>query len=214
MESDKTTLNESAKYSGDPWVPGNQYFVLAEENMDQSWKKLIWPVIKDCNFEIVVDLAAGHGRNSAKLIEYASKLIVMDIQPGNVEVCRKRFEGNLNVTSTICSGYDLSPLPDESVTLVYSFDAMVHFNPDVVQSYLNDTYRTLKPGGRGFFHHSNFTGGKDWKTNPGSRNYMSKAIFADYAKVAGLSLLDQRVIDWGQRPQLDCLTLVEKPPVG
>ena len=55
---------------------------------------------------------------------------------------------------------------------------MVHFESDVIRSYLRDTMRVLEPGGRGFFHHSNYTGGEDWRTNPSSRNFMSQAFFS------------------------------------
>jgi SAM-dependent methyltransferase len=129
----------------------------------------------------------------------------MDIEPGNVDVCRKRFADRLNATAMVCNGFDLQPIPGSSITLVYCFDAMVHFNPDVVKSYLYDTYRVLKPGGRGFFHHSNYTGGPDWKLNPASRTYMSAAIFAGYAKEAGLSIIRQHVINGDRHADLDCL---------
>ena len=203
-------LERSAKYSGDPWVSSNPYFTHAEGSMNQSWAKRIWPFIQDCDFSAAIDLAAGHGRNSEKLLERAGSLVVMDIQAGNVEICRKRFAGRPNVKAMLCNGFDLQPVEDDSITLVYCFDAMVHFNPDVVQSYLADTHRVLKPGGRGFFHHSNYTGGKDWKLNPASRNYMSAAMFADKAKQAGLSVVRQVVIDWSNHRNLDCLSLVQR----
>ena len=68
----------------------------------------------------------------------------------------------------------------------------------------------LAPGGRGFFHHSNYTGGHDWRTNPSSRNFMTKELFAHYARKEGLNVISQRVINWGSNPGIDCLTLVEQ----
>ncbi len=38
---------------------------------------------------------------------------------------------------------------------------------------------------------------------------MSKQLFAYLANRAGLTVLEQRVIDWGKK-DLDCITLVEK----
>jgi SAM-dependent methyltransferase len=109
------------------------------------------------------------------------------------------------------SGYDLRPAEDGVFTLVYCFDAMVHFEKEVVRSYLRDTARVLKPGGRGFFHHSNYTGGRDWRTNPHSRNFMCRELFAAYAQIEGLRVLRQDVLNWGHIHGLDCLSLVEKP---
>jgi SAM-dependent methyltransferase len=203
-------LQAQAAYSGDPWNPRNPYFAHAEGFMDGLWKRLVYPFIEGSDFSATLDLAAGHGRSSAKLLRHARILSIMDIQPGNVEVCRTRFKGHPNVTYHVNNGYDLRPIGDGSLTLVYCFDAMVHFESDVVRSYLRDTHRVLAPGGRAFFHHSNYTGGEDWRTNPSSRNFMSKEFFAHYARKEGLKVLRQEVINWGPHQNLDCLTLVER----
>ena len=113
--------------------------------------------------------------------------------------------------AVVNNGYDLQPIPSSSVTLIYCFDAMVHFDSDVVRSYLRDAFRVLVAGGRGFFHHSNYTGGDDWRANPGSRGFMSAALFSHYAGKEGLRILRQSIIDWGGIRGLDCLTLVERP---
>jgi SAM-dependent methyltransferase len=135
----------------------------------------------------------------------------MDIQPGNIEVCKQRFAGRKGIDFLVNNGYDLEPVPDGDVTLVYCFDAMVHFDSDVIRSYLRDTRRVLAPKARGFFHHSNYTGGHDWRTNPQARNFMTKEMFAHYALKEGLNVLSQQVIDWSDEPKIDCLTLVEQP---
>lgn len=207
----ESKLRELAAYSGDPWDSQNAYFALAEPHMARLWGDLVFPFIKECDFTETLDLAAGIGRNSAILVDLAKTLSIMDIQPGNIEACRQRFAGRSNVSCYVNNGFDLRPAPDESLTLVYCFDAMVHFDSDIVRSYLRDTRRVLKPGGRGFFHHSNYTGGYDWKTNPESRNFMSKAFFAHYAQKEGLIVLAQQEIQWSGIPALDCLTLVGRP---
>jgi SAM-dependent methyltransferase len=201
-----------AAYSGDPWGPTNAYFDHAEPFMDQAWDMLIWPMLKGLDLRVVVDLAAGHGRNGRKLIEHCERLIILDIQPGNVERCQARFAADPRVTCHVNSGFDLRPVPDASVSLVYCFDAMVHFDSDVVRAYLADTRRVLVPGGHGFFHHSNYTGGDDWRTGPHSRGFMSRDLFGHYARKEGLSVLDQRVIDWADARELDCVSLVRRDP--
>ncbi len=210
-ESDMCSIKKSANYSGDPWRPTNTYFRDAESGMDYCWTKHIWPVISECDFSFVFDLAAGHGRNSSKLAPMAGNLVIQDIQAGNIDVCKERFRGAKNIEFLVGNGYDFSPTQDARISLIYCFDAMVHFNRDVVRSYLLDAFRVLRPGGKGFFHHSNYTGGNDWRANPAGRNYMSACIFADICKEAGLSVVSQQVIDWGGHKNLDCLTLVERP---
>jgi SAM-dependent methyltransferase len=201
-------LRELAAYSGEPWNPENPYFAHAEAYMEELWDGLVWPFIEECNFSHTVDLAAGHGRNSVKLARLAGHLTIMDIQPGNVETCQQRFLERQGVDYYVNNGFDMQPLGAGDVTLVYCFDAMVHFDSDVIRSYLRDTHRVLAPGGRGFFHHSNYSGGHDWRTNPSSRNFMTKELFAHYALKEGLNIVTQQVINWGSTPNIDCLTLV------
>jgi SAM-dependent methyltransferase len=162
------------------------------------------------DFTHTLDLAAGHGRNSEFLLHYAEKLAIVDIQPANIEACRARFAGRPNVSFYIGNGYDLQPLADGSLTAIYCFDAMVHFDSDVVRSYLRDTYRVLCPGGRAFFHHSNYTGGHDWRTNVQGRNFMSRELFAHYADKERLKIIKQQVVDWGTDIALDCFSLLER----
>ena len=108
------------------------------------------------------------------------------------------------------NGYDLRPAETAGYSLVYCFDSMVHFHREVVRSYLMDTFRVLRPGGHGFFHHSNYTAGDDWHHNPASRAYMSRELFAQLADAAGLEVVDQRVMPWYGWPALDCLSLARK----
>lgn len=109
-------------------------------------------------------------------------------------------------------GYSLKGIGDYSVSLIYSFDSMVHFDNEVVQNYLKEIYRVLKPGSRGFIHHSNYVGnpGGNFMENPHCRNFMSKELFAHYCIRAGMNIIEQKPLDW-ELPALDCLTVFEKP---
>ncbi len=210
--SDKTAeLARLAAYSGDPWGANNSYFAHAEKYMDMAWDKNIFPFIDGCDFTHVVDLACGHGRNSTKLLPLATELIGIDIQASNIEVCRTRFATEPKASFLTNSGFDIADVPSGWATLIYTFDAMVHFEPEVVQNYLLDIHRALRPGGRAFMHHSNYTGGRDWRTNPSSRNYMSLEMMRRFVADAGLNLVRQKAINWGSHTDLDGLTLVEKP---
>jgi ubiquinone/menaquinone biosynthesis C-methylase UbiE len=210
MSTTDEELDGLAQYSAKPFTPEHPYFADAEQHLAWAWPNLVWPAISDCDFTAVIDLAAGHGRNCTELRKVAEHILVLDIQPGNVDVCRERFAGDPKFEFAVNNGYDLRPAGDADYTLVYCFDAMVHFHRDVIKAYLVDTLRVLKPGGHGFFHHSNYTGSDDWWTAPGNRAYMSKDLFAEYAREAGLAVVSQRVIDWGD-PEHDCLTLVRRP---
>ena len=210
--NDKTSeLARLAAYSGDPWKASNPYFAHAENHMEMSWEKHIRPFTEGCDFTNVVDLACGHGRNSAKLLPLCKQLIGLDIQNANVEVCRTRFAAERKARFLTNNGFDIADVPSNWATLIYTFDAMGHFEPEVVRNDLLDIHRALQPGGRAFLHHSNYTGGRDWKTNPAARNYMSLEMMRQFVTAAGLEIVRQKAIDWNKNEELDGLTLIEKP---
>jgi SAM-dependent methyltransferase len=203
-------LKALGRFSGDPWIPGNPYFAKAAGVIDRLWERLVWPLISDCDLTVSLDLAAGHGRNSVKLLPLSQHLFITDIQPGNVAVCDNKFSSSGKVTAFVGSGFDFRPVEDEKLTFIYCFDAMIHFDSDVVRSYLRDARRVLRPGGRGFFHHSNLMMGPKWQTNPANRNFMSAELFAHYATKEGHSIIRQKVIDWSIHKNIDCLTVIER----
>lgn len=204
-------LDLAARYAGDPWTPDNPYFAAAEPVMAQLWAEQIQPFIRGSDLRCVLDLATGHGRNAAVLLGQAERLILVDIQPGNVAHCRQRFGDDPRLRYLVNNGYDLADVADAEVTLLYCFDAMVHFDSDVVRAYLCEARRVLVPGGRAFLHHSNYHDGHDWRAAPHSRAFMSKRLMQHYAQKEGLSVMRQRVIDWGGVARLDCLSLLARP---
>ena len=151
-------------------------------------------------------------RNSNKLLAVAKKLYVVDLNEDNIRFCRQRFAAETRITYLRNDGFTLRSIPSDEITLVYCFDAMVHFDSDVVRSYLRDFYRVLKPEGYGFCHHSNYdrNPGGGPHDNPGWRNFMSQKLFFHYCKKEGFEIVQSQIIDWGT-PELDCVTLFRKP---
>ncbi len=210
----EAALDAAARYAGDPWTPQNPYFAAAEPMMERVWPELILPFIEGSDFACVLDLATGHGRNAAMLRPLAGRLILVDIQPGNIEICRRRFGDAPGVTYLINNGYDLRDVPSSEVTLLYSFDAMVHFDSDVVRAYLRDSRRILRPGGHAFLHHSNTVAhpGGDYRAEAHWRNFMSRELLAHYAAKEGLEVLRQQPVDWaGDGGFIDCFSLLRRP---
>ncbi|MFC7474381.1 class I SAM-dependent methyltransferase [Dankookia sp. GCM10030260] len=202
-------LDAAARHAGDLWLPDHPYFDAAEAGFAPLWP-IIEPFLQEADFTSVLDLATGRGRNAQKLLPLAGRLTLVDIRPENIAFCRRRFANDPRITYIANTGYDLRDVPDASVTLFYSFDAMVHFDSDVVRAYLAEARRVMVPGARAFLHHSNHTGGEDWMLAPHCRNFMSKALFAHYARKEGLTVLRQDVLDWGGVAALDCLSLLRR----
>jgi ubiquinone/menaquinone biosynthesis C-methylase UbiE len=211
-ERDRDQLARLAREIGENWVE-TPYFDQAEGDTDWHWHDFAFPMIQDCDFSVVLDLAAGHGRNAAKLLELAEKLYIVDVNEENVDFCRRRFHGDARVSFLVCDGISLTGVPDEEITLAYCFDSMVHFDSDVVRAYLGEFRRVLRPGGRGMCHHSNYSANPsadDFRDNPHWRNFMSRELFEHYCAKEGLVVIRSQLIEWGI-PDLDCITVFEKP---
>jgi SAM-dependent methyltransferase len=195
------------------------YFEHAEEYMPMQWERTIWPIIKDEDFTSTVDLACGHGRNSEFLRRYAKSIDLVDVNRMCVDACEKRFgtEKDGCVFRYYVTTGNSIPLPSNSVSLVYTWDAMVHFDKLVVRDYVHDVVRVLKPGGSAFLHHSNYgtiAPDSNWAKNHGSRSDMTAELMRRYAEEVGLKIKFQRLSGtadgWGM-DDLDCLSLLEKP---
>lgn len=197
------------------------YYDDAEPHMSWQWTQIIEPIVRDLDFEHVLELAPGHGRNTEFLRLRARTIQLVDVNPSCIEACRGRFGEELDgcrFSYHVTSGNDLSMIGDATVTLAYSFDSMVHFDKLVVRDYVQELARVLRPGGCAFLHHSNLGAvapNSDWARNVGNRSDMSAALMREYAQAAGLEVRFQRLSGladgWGQE-ELDCLTVLERPP--
>lgn len=161
----------------------------------------------------VIELGCGRGRHVNQYYSRANEITLVDILEKNITFCKDRFKDSKNIKYYQNNGFDLSELPDESYSALFTYDAMVHFEMFDVYNYLKETYRVLKIGGMALFHHSNLA--SDYRQtfkdsgNPGGRNFMSKELFAYLAYKAGFEIVEQQVIDWSL-PGMDCITLVRK----
>lgn len=215
-------LASSAAISGNPFKE-SAYFELAEQSMERHWQYFIEPIVGVRRYGLTVDLAVGWGRNTEKLRHISDQVIGVDINQECIDHCAKRFEGVDNVSFIKTDGTELKGIEDNSVDLMYCFDAMVHFEPEIVETYVKEFARVLKPGGLGFVHHSNWTKalGGNFQKQPHWRNYMSNTLFSYFVYRDGLKMLEQRVLDWdesipsdgkakGLVESLDCISCFTK----
>lgn len=195
------------------------YYEHAEPYMQMQWERTIWPIIKDEDFTSTLELACGHGRNTEFLRRYAKSIDLVDVNQTCVDACEKRFGAEKDgcvFRYHVTTGNSL-PVPSGSMSFVYTWDAMVHFDKLVVQDYVHDVFRALKPGGSAFLHHSNYgtvAPDSSWTKNHGSRSDMTAELMRKYAEEAGLKIKFQRLSGtadgWGI-DDLDCLSLLVKP---
>jgi SAM-dependent methyltransferase len=165
----------------------------------------------ELNVRALAELACGHGRHAAQIHTQVPAYALIDVVAENVAYCKERFKDAKNVVVIQNDGATFRPLPDACMSAVFCYDAMVHFEYDVVLSYIRDAHRLLESGGRALFHHSNLSAfpGRDHRKNPGGRNFMSRELFIHAARKAGFKIIESLIMDW-DAPATDCLTLMEK----
>jgi SAM-dependent methyltransferase len=195
----------------------------------EKWTGAFWDPASDFRrlFERLdvtrcAELACGHGRHAEQLLrlkpQHVQMLYCLDVIQNNIDVTSRRLAPFPRVRCMLSNGKDFQPIATGELTAIYCYDAMVHFSPDIVESYLADAYRALRPGGRALLHHSNLdapqTGQRPdshYGRNPHARNHMTLALFSALAASAGLRILETRARQWGEIADLDRLSLLERP---
>jgi SAM-dependent methyltransferase len=206
-----------------PWnADWERYYREADPIAVNQFDSMLALIGTDCfnGFDLseVLDFATGHGRMAEHFARRAKKIICCDIQPASVEFCRQRFSnGRPNCTfDFLCNSLDGIALPNSSLTFVYSWDAMVHFDAAMLSLYFRDFSRVLRPGGKGLIHHSNYAGVNPgattlWNVNPHCRASVSAGDVRALVEQVGMNTIGQYLMPWALDKDLDCLTVFQKP---
>jgi SAM-dependent methyltransferase len=178
----------------------------------------------------ILEIAPGFGRWTQYLKDLADRLVIVDLAERCIDSCRQRFADATNIEYHVNDGRSLDIVADGSVDFVFSFDSLVHAESDVLEAYLEQLGRKLKPDGIGFIHHSNigeYRGFSAIARRAPSRGFhrlvrhgalinltawrsesMTAARFADQCTRAGLACVGQEKINWEHGPYLiDALSL-------
>lgn len=217
---DRTTLNRE-KCAFHHIEGMNKYFDEAEgeELLSVFWGEgsVFKRLFQELDLNNVIELACGRGRHVSNYINLSKHITLVDILQKNIDICRMRFCDDERISYYKNQGFDLRELKNEEYTSIFSYDAMVHFELLDINSYLIDFYRVLKPGGRALIHHSNFDAMYDGRYDRSlvyGRSFMNYKIFSYLAAQAGFVVLDQQILRWHNLPDLDCVSLLEKPIKG
>jgi SAM-dependent methyltransferase len=139
----------------DPWSRGGDDWSDTFGGTDLLWDLVVLPRICHLLGGRTVEIAPGYGRMTAKLLPLVEHLTAADLNQNCVDACEERFVDAAHLEVYKNDGRTLAMIPDASVDFVFSFDALVHTDADVMESYLGEVARVLAPGGAAFIHHSN-----------------------------------------------------------
>jgi ubiquinone/menaquinone biosynthesis C-methylase UbiE len=134
----------------------------------------------------VLEIGPGAGRWTEHLVKRASHLILVDLAPSCIEICKKRFKNYSNVEYFINDGKDISFIHDNSIDCVWSWDVFVHIQSEDIKEYVRQFTRIVRPGGQALIHHS-----KSGRSKFGWRSDMTAVKMREYCKEYGLEVLEQ-----------------------
>ncbi len=208
-----TDIKASVDLVAEPWI-NSPYYGEAEQ-----WTFIFWSqrskfpqFFNQLDLDSVIELGCGHGRHAEVIQNKVGKLYLMDVLQENVEFCKRRLGSNQRLAFLKNDGHTFQPIEPNSVTAIFCYDAMVHFSPDIVASYISDAHRVLKPGGQALFHHSNYPAplGQHYGQNPHARNHMTFELFLEFANAGSLSIVASKALRWGVHDDLDRVSLLRK----
>jgi ubiquinone/menaquinone biosynthesis C-methylase UbiE len=239
-EAKVPTIDDNrAKWDGYDWSGGGDEWSSHWGGVETHWHATVLPRIRPfVPTGTVCEIAPGRGRWSQYLIGLCERYVGVDLTPGCVEACRKRFASDEHASFEVTDGTSLPMLEATSVDFVFSFDSLVHAEADVIAAYLGELARVLAPDGIAFLHHSNL-GEFDQALHrtkyaeqlarrvPGLQTPLRKreligwqglraesmtaARFVEMANAAGLVCVGQEIVNWATWRLIDCMSLATRP---
>ena len=190
------------------------YFAQVQDQADGFWApgQAFRTLFEKLDRRRLVEIACGQGRHSVLVPRDYESLLALDTSVDAIAEAKRRYADFNRIKFVVSQDGFSIPVADGSQTAIFSYDAMVHFEPLTLNGYLAESARSLSPGGRGLFHHSNYDKNPTGRfvDSPNWRNYMRRDLFAHFCSRHGLNVLEQVEMDWGREAKLDCLSLFEK----
>jgi len=217
---DNVKSNHSFWNNNERWIEDGEEWSGQFGDTENLWNSLLHPRIGKFLRGDVLELACGRGRITRKLLQYNPKsLDIQDLSSNCINRCRERFGNDIN-NYVVGNGSSLEEFESDSKDFILSFDSFVHINEEVIDSYLNEIYRVLKPGGYCWLHHAHLSGGDvDNFNNWAGRSNFDIWKFRTLANKYNFNLISQELInwkdsnpEWGNNPDWlsDGLSLIHK----
>ena len=208
IEHNRRLWNDDFDWSqkGEPWS-------TAWGGSGPHWRFSVFPrITRFFPTVTLLEIAPGFGRWTHWLRPHCQRLVGIDVSAKCVEACRARFSGDCGAEFHVNDGRSLQAVEDGSVDFVFSYDSLVHAEADVLEAYLRELARKLKPEGGGFIHHSNLgeavAEGRSVPQDHGRASSMTAKLFERFAQAAGLRCVSQEIVAWGGSLGIDCLSVV------
>ena len=151
----------------------------------------------------ILEIGPGHGRWSAYLIPNSQFCTLVDLSPNCLDYCRTRFGASENVEYFLTTGASLPRYCAAAIDFVWSFDAFVHMAAEVINQYLAEIARVLRPTGIAILHHSNI---EDLNSHQqgmhiGWRSAVNNDLVRSVAEHAGLTV-ERQFVYWDEMKKI------------
>jgi SAM-dependent methyltransferase len=167
--------------------------------------------------EHTLEIAPGHGRATQFLAPASRRLSLVDLAEPCITACKERFKEYDHIAYHVNDGRSLDMIDDGSVDFVFSWDSLIHVEDGVMEAYLTQLGRKLRPQGIGVLHHSNMDAYRDQKTGKLTidnehwrATSMSAAKFQNFSRTAGLRCVLQELVPWGGTNFTDCISVFRR----
>jgi len=207
---------EEQKYWNDEkiWSDGGHEWSGPFGTTESLWNTHIFDSIKEFRGKKILEIAPGFGRITQFLSILAGELLVVDLNPICIQKTKEKL-GHHVLAYFVNDGKSIPSVRKNSQDLVFSYDSFVHFHKNVIDEYLGEIYRVLKPGGHGFIHHSWLYGGNDLSfNNIAGRSNMNPDDFKFMVESHGMEIISQTQIQFesvGIWNGTDCISIFRKP---
>jgi ubiquinone/menaquinone biosynthesis C-methylase UbiE len=185
---------------------------------DFLWYGTIFPrIISFVPTDTILEIAPGYGRCTQFLLTLCNTLQIIDLNRNCIDYCKKRFSQYSHIQYSVNDGKALGTVEDNSVDFIFSWDALVHCEADIFDTYVTEFARILKPNGWGFIHHSNMGVYRDPVTgtllcdNSSWRGEtMTAQLFKDKCVANKLACIRQETVNWSENILNDCFSVFTK----
>jgi ubiquinone/menaquinone biosynthesis C-methylase UbiE len=156
--SQMPTLAQNVEMWNDPrnWSYEGDVWSVQFGGTEAMWWFVVYPRIhRYLPAANILEIAPGYGRWTQFLRNLCQSLVAVDLSETCIEHCKSRFSDSKHLSFYVNDGSSLSVVPDGTIDFLFSFDSLVHAEKDVIESYVLQFSKKLKPDGVGFVHHSN-----------------------------------------------------------
>jgi SAM-dependent methyltransferase len=135
---------------GGRWDP-EEFLALGRRDVERSRAHLA-RLDLPTTWDRALDFGCGAGRLSQALAEHADEVVGLDVSAPMLETARGLDRSGGRCSFRLTADPDLRAFPDGSFDLVYTERVLQHLPRPVVEGYLAEFVRVLRPGGVAVLH--------------------------------------------------------------